>query len=141
MQRLSSWKANSLSLAGRITLCSSVLLAIPLYSMQIARLPMPKCDPIVAFCRSFLWGSANNQRKIHLCKWDDVCRPKYAGGLGLRHAKYSNLASSSSSFLSKLGWGLIHNKDELQVKVLRSRNVCGEDLLPSVLLKQGCFNL
>ena len=33
LQHLSSWKANSLSLAGRITLCSSVLSTTPLYLM------------------------------------------------------------------------------------------------------------
>lgn len=54
------------------------------------------------------------------------------GGLGIRHAKYSIFA-----FMSKLGWGLIHNHDKLWVKVLRSKYQCGGDLNPLVSLKQG----
>ena len=39
MKRLSAWKASSLSLAGRLTLCSSVVSAIPIYDMQTAWIP------------------------------------------------------------------------------------------------------
>ena len=53
---------------------------------------------------------------MHLCSWEMVCRPKVACSLGLRHAKYFNIA-----FLSKLGWWLNQNKDKLWVKVIRSR--------------------
>ncbi|KAG5249134.1 non-LTR retroelement reverse transcriptase [Salix suchowensis] len=38
-QKLTGWKSNNLSLAGRITLCQSVLSTIPLYSMQAAVIP------------------------------------------------------------------------------------------------------
>ena len=94
------------------------------------------CDKIDCICRSFLRGAIEGKKKIHLCKWDDVCRPKRIGGLGLQHAKYSNLA-----FMAKLGWGLVHQRDELWVKVLRSKYGCGEDLIPSISLKQGCSNV
>ena len=83
-----------------------------------------------------MWGATEGKRKLHLCSWRDVCKPKKAGGLGLRYAKDSNIA-----LLSKLGWSLIHNRDELWVKILRSRYGCGNDLLPSVSLKQSCSNL
>ena len=43
LQRMSSWKATTLSLAGRITLCSSVLSATPIYQMQTAFLPLAVC--------------------------------------------------------------------------------------------------
>ena len=55
----------------------------------------------------------DDKKKLHLCNWKDVCKPNKVGGLGHWHAKDSNL-----TFLSKLGWGLIHHKDELWVKVL-----------------------
>ena len=55
MHRLSSWKASSLSLAGRLTLCKSVILAIPSYLMQTTY-PLSKvCDSIDKVCRNFLW--------------------------------------------------------------------------------------
>ena len=97
MRTRSAWKANSLSLAGRLTLCSSVLNAMPTYAMQIAFLPSPVCNQIDSLCCCFLWGAVD-QRKVHLCRWDQVCHPKLSGGLGLRFASSYNLA-----FLTKIG--------------------------------------
>ena len=76
-----------------------------------------------------------SERKTHLCNWTQVCKPKLAGGLGLRYATISNLA-----FMAKVGWGLIES-DDLWAHVLHSRYNCGDDLLPSVRLQSGCSNL
>ena len=54
-----------------------------------------------------------------------MCQLKLVGGLGLRQARNVNLA-----FLSKLGWNLIHRRDELWVQALRSCYKCGSDLIP-----------
>lgn len=45
--RLSAWKANCLSMARRITLAKSVLSTIPLFPMQVARVPTSICMEIV----------------------------------------------------------------------------------------------
>ena len=83
-----------------------------------------------------MWGAVGGKKKLHLCKWDLICKPKTAGGLSLRYTKDSNLA-----FMTKLGWNLVQNRDELWVKVLRSKYKCGSDLIPSVSLKPGASNL
>lgn len=83
LQRLSSWKANSLSLTRRITLCSSVLATTPLYLMQTAKLPNPICDKIDGVSKNFLWGATDGNSKMPLSNWDNVCRHKGASGLGL----------------------------------------------------------
>lgn len=106
MKKLSAWKANSLSLAGRFTLCSSVINAMPVHMMQTSYLPNVVCSKLDSLNRKFLWG-AIDKRKVHLCKWDHVCQPKFSGRLGLRHASCSNLA-----FMAKIGWGLINNSDD-----------------------------
>ena len=54
--RLSGWAARSLSLAGRITLAKSVLLAIPVHLMQSAWLPKGLCDDMERLIRRFVWG-------------------------------------------------------------------------------------
>lgn len=36
-QRLAGWKVDKLSLAGRVSLCQSVIQALPLYTMQSAK--------------------------------------------------------------------------------------------------------
>ncbi|XP_054801608.1 uncharacterized protein LOC129305663 [Prosopis cineraria] len=126
-QRLSSWKATSISFVGRTTLTKSVLNTIPLYCMQTAHLPVSTCEEIDKCSQGFLWGSTRERRKIHLVTWDEVCKPKINGGLGLRHAHLQNKA-----FMMKAGWGLIHNKEALWARVIRSKYKCGRELIPQV---------
>lgn len=59
-----------------------------------------------------------DKRKISLCKWDHVCKPKSLSGLRLRYASCTNL-----EFMATIGWGLIHNSNDLWVRVLRSKYV------------------
>ena len=70
LNRLSSWKANALSLARRFTLCSSVLTSIPNFPMQIDFLPQAVCQDLnsVKIFPCFLWGDVEDKRKLHLCK-------------------------------------------------------------------------
>lgn len=44
--RLASWKAKMLSMAGHVTLIKFVLNSIPLYSMQLIRFPLKECNSI-----------------------------------------------------------------------------------------------
>lgn len=125
--RLSNWKANHLALAGRHTLVSSVINAIPVYPMQTAILPATICEEVESRARSFLWGSTAEKKKTHLVAWDVVCKEKRKGGLGLRHMKMQNQA-----LCLKGGWGLIKKKDELWAKVIRSKYKCGVDLMPQI---------
>ncbi|CAN1138632.1 Putative ribonuclease H protein At1g65750 [Linum perenne] len=114
--KLSGWKANSLSLAGRVTLALSVLNAIPAYAMQTSVLPCHICEAIDRKIRNFVWGSTNDCRKIHLVSWDEVCRPKEHGGLGLKKAKELNMA-----FMMKLAFQFFKSPNELWVQVLQHK--------------------
>ena len=114
-------------MAGRLVLCKPIISAFPSFKMQTSLLPEKVCDKIDSICRSFLWGSTTTRQKHHLVSWSNICQPKSVGGLGLRLAQAVN-----SAFLSKLGWGLIHKRDELWVQVLRSKYKCGTDLIPQV---------
>ncbi|CAN1130300.1 Putative ribonuclease H protein At1g65750 [Linum perenne] len=114
--KLAGWKANNLSLAGRVTLASSVLNAIPSFVMQTALLPAYICDAIDRKIRDFIWGSVEGARRIHNINWETVCKPKNLGGLGLRSARDLNKA-----FLMKIVWGLITRLTELWAKVLISK--------------------
>nr|KYP57513.1 Retrovirus-related Pol polyprotein LINE-1 [Cajanus cajan] len=53
-KRLSGWKSSTLSFAGRLTLCKSVLSAIPSYTMQSVFLPRSVCDEVDRLCSNFL---------------------------------------------------------------------------------------
>ncbi|CAN1120273.1 Putative ribonuclease H protein At1g65750 [Linum perenne] len=114
--KLAGWKANNLSLAGRVTLASSVLSSIPSYVMQTAFLPVSLCDQIDKKIRSFIWGSTDASRKIHNVNWQTVCKPKSLGGLGLRSARDLNRA-----FLMKIVWGLISRPNDLWASVMATK--------------------
>lgn len=101
--KLSGWKANSLSQAGRITLAQSCIMSVPSYGMQTAKLPASICDEVERLCRDFIRGSTPEARKHHLVSWEMICAPKEEGGLGFRSLRLVN-----KSYLMKLGWGLLH---------------------------------
>lgn len=56
-QRLSNWKTNCLSMAGRVTLARSVIQAMPSYVMQSAFLPRALYDEIDKKCRILFGGT------------------------------------------------------------------------------------
>lgn len=125
--KLSSWKRNTLSLAGRRTLVQSVTQSIPVYSMQNVLLPASICYNIDRLNMNFLWGSDEGNRKIHHLNWNTVCLKKEQGGLSLRKARDNNLA-----LVSKLGWRILKNDQvpwcqALKHKYLRSTTLwtCG----------------
>ncbi|CAL1358518.1 unnamed protein product [Linum trigynum] len=121
-RRLASWKTKSLSLAGRVTLATSVLNALPNYTMQTAVLPCNVCDQIDKKIRGFVWGRDNGKDKAHLVTWERICKSKEEGGLGLRSARALNLA-----YLMKLGWQFLNNDESLWVRVLHAKYVKQND--------------
>ena len=58
--KLAGWKANLLSLAGRMVLIQASSSAIPAYVMQCAQLPVRFLDGIDWVNRNFLWGSVGS---------------------------------------------------------------------------------
>lgn len=66
--RLTSWKANNLSFAGRLTLAKAVIEAIPQYPMMSGALPSTCLKEIQKIQRGFIWGQYDEQRKIHHVK-------------------------------------------------------------------------
>ena len=115
-QKLASWKANLLPLAGRTVLIQASTFTIPGYIMQCTALPKRLLDNIDRVNRNFLWGSTNDAKKVHWVGWHKVTKPKKEGGLGIQVAKDRNQA-----LLAKLNWRFRMEKDALWVKVLNSK--------------------
>lgn len=63
-QRLSNWKAKTLSFASHLTLTKFVIQGLPTYVMQAAHIPTQLCDDIDKRCRRFLWGDSNDARQL-----------------------------------------------------------------------------
>lgn len=89
-QRLSDWKRMQLSFAGKMTLTKFVLASLPNYIMQTSLLPVSICNELDKCSRQFVWGDTADHRIIHMVAWDNICRPRNKGGLGLRHARLIN---------------------------------------------------
>ncbi|CAN1127251.1 Putative ribonuclease H protein At1g65750 [Linum perenne] len=94
----------------------SVVAAITAYAMQTDVLPSKTCEEIDKRIRNFVWGTTEEERKICLVAWDNVCLPKENGGLGLRLSRQLNRA-----FLTKLAFIFFKEKDKLWVKVLQHK--------------------
>ncbi|MCH98951.1 putative ribonuclease H protein, partial [Trifolium medium] len=72
---------------------------------------------IVKIQRNFLWGGvAGATGRIPWVSWDDVCRPKNEGGLGVKNLKLFNL-----SLLAKWRWRLIVDPVSEFSKVLTAK--------------------
>ncbi|CAL1413103.1 unnamed protein product [Linum trigynum] len=90
--------------------------------MQATFLPVSVCEAIDRKIRSFVWGSQEGKKKVHLVSWETLCKPKSQGGLGLRFARNLNTA-----YMIKLGWKLLNNESDLWVQVLQGKYFKSKD--------------
>lgn len=100
-QKLAGWKANVLSMAGRVTLVQSIRAAILVYTMQTCLLPVSLCNAMDKICRDFIWKGIHGGNHIHLVNWQTIQESKANGGLGIQKPHLMNHA-----LLEKLGWRL-----------------------------------
>ena len=90
--RLSAWKGKCLSLAGRVCLVKSVLTSIPLFYLSLFKAPHAVCHKISSIQRRFLWTGGDDQKHISWVSWENVCKPKEEGGLGIKDIRRFNCA-------------------------------------------------
>ncbi|CAJ2678610.1 unnamed protein product [Trifolium pratense] len=77
--------------------------------------------------RNFLWGGGLEDKKLCWVKWDQVCRAKEQGGLGVKNLELFNIA-----LLSKWKWRAIIEKDAIWADLLNFRYGC----LPAIFLSR-----
>uniref|UniRef100_A0A2N9HXJ9 Reverse transcriptase domain-containing protein n=1 Tax=Fagus sylvatica TaxID=28930 RepID=A0A2N9HXJ9_FAGSY len=98
-KRLAGWKRLYLSKGGRVTLIKSTLSSIPTYYLSLFPIPMSIARRIEKLQRDFLWGGLEDEQKLHLVNWHQVCTPLHSGGLGIR-----NMAIFNKALLGKWLW-------------------------------------
>jgi len=119
-QRLSTWKRNFLSMAGRVELVKSVLVSMSIYWTSAFLLPRKVLKEVESIMIHFIWGGPTKWVAV---AWKDICKPKKEGGLGLRRLKDWNDAG-----MVRLLWLIIEDGGSLWVrcirrKYLRNRNI------------------
>ncbi|CAN1170687.1 Putative ribonuclease H protein At1g65750 [Linum perenne] len=77
---------------------------------------MTTCEAIDRKIRNFVWGSSDEARKVHLVSWENICRAKEDGGLGLKLAHELNRA-----YMTKLAFIFMQDSDRLWVRLLQGK--------------------
>ncbi|GJY60515.1 RNA-directed DNA polymerase, eukaryota [Tanacetum coccineum] len=111
--RLSKWKANTLSIGGRLTLLKSVLGATPIYSMSIFKVPKGILKAMEALRNRFFIGADVSDRKMTWAAWDKVLASKKNGGLGV-----SSFFALNRALLLKWVWRFISRDGSLWYRVI-----------------------
>ncbi|XP_019087294.1 PREDICTED: uncharacterized protein LOC109127222 [Camelina sativa] len=115
-KKLNSWTHKFLSLAGRLTLISSVISGIIGFWTSAFFLPKQVIKRINSLCSSFLWRGKIDSPSGVKVSWYDICFPKLEGGLGLR-----NIGSWNETCALKLIWMLFFRAGSLWVAWIRSK--------------------
>ncbi|GJY54257.1 reverse transcriptase domain, reverse transcriptase zinc-binding domain protein [Tanacetum coccineum] len=114
-ERLSNWKAMSLSFGGRFTLIKSVLGSLGVYYFSTFKAPNKIINKLEGIRRKFFWGGTTDEKKIAWIAWDKATSPISNGGLGIGTLKSSNLA-----MLSKWWWRFHTENHAFWCKIIRS---------------------
>lgn len=96
--KVSSWSTRALSYAGRLQLLSSVAYGLINFWMSAFLLPKGCIKKIQSLCSRFLWSGDISKACQVKVSWNDVCRPKAEGGLGLRNLSLWNRCLGLNSF-------------------------------------------
>jgi hypothetical protein len=87
LAKFGTLKANKLNHAGRLQYIKSVISSIPIYYMSTVLFSRSFIEKINIIIKRFWWaGVQEDQRTSHIAyrSWEDICRSKQEGGLGIR---------------------------------------------------------
>ncbi|CAA7049278.1 unnamed protein product [Microthlaspi erraticum] len=91
-ERTQGWHKSFLSTGGKEVLLKSVAIALPVYSMNVFKLPTGMCEEINSVLAKFWWNTNEERKGMHWFKWKPLCFPKKEGGIGFRDIESFNLA-------------------------------------------------
>jgi hypothetical protein len=138
--------ADTLSYDGRLTVVKSIISAIPNYGMCILKLPLGFLDHVDNSSRYFFWkGKDIEQKGKCLVKWENVCKPKKSGGLGVLNLRTQNIALLLKflfKFMNRqdIPWvQLIWQAHYSNGKIPQSSNACGSFWWKDCLSLLGTF--
>jgi hypothetical protein len=107
--RISHWCNRWLTIGGRLILIKAVLESQPVYWLSLTNLPSRIHQRIHHLIFSFLWSGCKKQKKIHLCDWKLIARPKLHGGWGLRNLVcFSRALATNTLWRALMHEGLWH---------------------------------
>eukprot|EP01018_Ginkgo_biloba_P029625 Gb_38693 [translate_table: standard] len=69
-KKLTSWRGNLLSQAGKLQLVQATLQSIPIYFMSVFKTPASVRMKLEKIHKSFLWLGAEVKIRFHLTSWE-----------------------------------------------------------------------
>ncbi|KAL9689285.1 hypothetical protein QQ045_009669 [Rhodiola kirilowii] len=85
-------------MGGKIVIIETILNSLITHILASIPTPVTVLNRINNMFSSFLWDN-NDHKRRHWISWTDICRPKEAGGLGIR-----NLLDVRRALHYKLPW-------------------------------------
>jgi len=85
-----------------ICLIKSVITSVLLFYLSIFKVPGSIYQSIINIQQKFLWGWGKEKRPISWVSWEDVCKPKEEGDLGIMDIQKFNYA-----LLAKWRWRFV----------------------------------
>ncbi|KAL0295220.1 UNVERIFIED_CONTAM: hypothetical protein Scaly_3107900 [Sesamum calycinum] len=101
--RLAAWINQNLSYAGRLQLIKSVLSTLHTYWASAFILPKGVLKSLEKKMRQFLWHGSSGSG-IAKVAWEQICKPREEGGLGIR-----SLVSANQALMLKQLWRIIQH--------------------------------
>ncbi|KAJ4786479.1 RNA-directed DNA polymerase (reverse transcriptase)-related family protein [Rhynchospora pubera] len=114
--KLTGWRSNMLTHAGRLVLLKSVLLSLPVYYMSMENIPKGLIKQMESLIAKFFWGKTDQTRYMAFVAWRKICQPVERGGLGVRQ-----LDIFGDALFLKMVWAMISSEDKIWVKVCRGK--------------------
>nr|GEV72381.1 reverse transcriptase domain, reverse transcriptase zinc-binding domain protein [Tanacetum cinerariifolium] len=135
-ERLSSWKANSLSIGRRLTLVKSILGSLPVFFLSLFIAPVKVINLLKAIRCRFFWGFKDSQRGIRWVKWKSILLETNKGGLGI-----GSILANNIGLLGKWRWCYLTEIDALWGVVINNfyGNDGGFGLNPTLLRFSGVW--
>lgn len=128
MKRCNDWAGRFMSFAAKEVHVKSVVQGLPTFAMGVFKFSVGFCDKYERLIKEFWWVEEAGHRKVHWMAWEDMIKPKRAGGIGFRDMKFFN-----QTLLARQGWCLLQRPDSLCARVLKSKYYPKGELLDTVL--------
>jgi len=133
-KRLTNWKVNFLSQAGKEVLLKAVVQAIPTYCMGVFQLPVALCKEINAMMQGFWWSHMSKTSKIHWMSCERMGQSKTTGGLGFR-----DLVIFNQALLAKQGWRLLQHPNSLTARIIKAKYYPNSSFLEAQVGSRASF--
>ena len=121
--RVQDWRNRNLTYAGRLQLIASILSSMQVYWASVFILPKAVIREINKLLKRFLWCQGEVAKGRAKVSWDNICKPKDQGGLGIK-----NLQIWNEVLIMKHLWNVAAKKDTLWVKWISVEKLKGRSI-------------